>query len=69
MKAPDKIFYKELNNKQIYISKFPNYDLHGVEGEYIRKDALLEWAEEQTTFESDGYVRAMLALIDKLNSL
>ena len=82
MTAPDKI----------YIPIYPNYNLDGEHlgdewmyephkgfnnAEYIRKDALLEWAKEHYTslditkrdMWDGGYNCAIKELIDKLNSL
>ncbi len=70
-KAPDKI----------YINGFSAFATVPVkEGiEYLRKDALLEWASDRLGMVSDlgfddgdvehGYIRALQDLIDKLNSL
>lgn len=75
MKAPDKVYIDDLavvNDCTTKISTvpLPNFS------EYIRKDALLEWAREKNkridTDEGDyslGYVSAMIDLIDKLNSM
>lgn len=73
MKAPDKI-YINVTPLGVDYSIVPIPDFGGVE--YIRKDALLEWAKEKNkridTEEGDyslGYVSAMIDLIDKIESL
>lgn len=75
MNAPDKIYIDDLavvNDcvTKISLKRLPNFS------EYIRKDALLEWAKEKNqkidTDDGDyslGYVSAMIDLIDKLNSM
>ena len=73
MKAPDKV-YCESCSDGIYshIHRWENAD----NIEYIRKDALLEWAKKKNkridTEDGDyslGYVSAMIDLIDKIESL
>lgn len=79
MKAPDKIYIDDLavvNNcaTKISLKQLPHFS------EYIRKDALLEWAkkmmnihlkeadEKNDTF-SYGVATGVAAMIDKLNSM
>lgn len=67
MKAPDKI-YVELCSDGVYSHEKKWEGSHNIE--YIRKDALLEWAREK--YEEYHDRREMFAfgeLIDKLNSL
>lgn len=75
MNVPDKIYIDDLavvNDcvTKISLKQLPNFS------EYIRKDALLEWAKEKNqridTDDGDyslGYVSAMIDLIDKLKSM
>lgn len=73
MKAPDKIYVDDLavvNNcvTKISLKQLPNFS------EYISKDALLEWAEEEmmkAAKQSDAYGRrnTFMDVIDKLNSI
>lgn len=68
MKAPDKIYMlPEVASTVKVLDE---------EVEYIRKDALLKWAQEKNKrIDSDdgdyslGYVSAMIDLIDKLKSM
>lgn len=69
MKAPDKVYITRERNGVIYSLSFN--DNGGLE--YIRKDALLEWAKEKiakgTIDEWDkGYVQCLKDLIEKLES-
>ncbi len=75
MEAPNVIFVDDLavvndSVTKISIHSLPNFS------EYIRKDALLEWAKKNNeridTEEGDyslGYVSAVIDLIEKLNSM
>ena len=74
MKAPDKIYLgiDDIGSGYVYNLSLDNNG----HPEYIRKDALLEWAKKKNqridTNEGDyslGYVSAMIDLIDKLNSM
>ena len=73
MKAPDKI-YIQTNAGETLSSKWTTIPFRDFENtEYIRKDALLEWAKEKiakgTIDEWDkGYVQCLKDLIDKLNN-
>ena len=77
MNAPDKIFilnHKDYSDRRI-LNAFTEKD-NETDIEYIRKDALLEWAKKKNkridTEEGDyslGYVSAMIDLIDKIESL
>lgn len=68
MEAPDKIYIEQ---------KAVMYDMVNTEPckpddyEYIRKDALLEWAEKQYLDENASLIRRVCykQLIDKLNSM
>ena len=83
MEAPDKIYlsvrkgedwaYAMWTQKTPEEQKFSKLDEHE---EYIRKDALLEWAKKNNkridAEEGDyslGYVSAMIDLIEKIESL
>lgn len=60
---PDKVYVKKENNNVIY-SLSVQYDNGGEE--YIRKDALMEWAKESI----DSFGRLSYGeFIDKLNSM
>lgn len=67
MKAPDKIYMpNEL------LSEDWTRHIEGLDTAYIRKDALLEWAEEQLKLYDPDYTsggKVAKALIDKINSL
>ena len=72
MKAPNVIFVDDLavvNDcaTKISIHSLPNFS------EYIRKDALMEWAKGEimpgNSAEGKGWNRALQTLIDKLNSI
>jgi hypothetical protein len=78
MNAPDKIYvsrnFSEDNSPHglWYLNKSE----HDINVEYIRKDALLEWAKEKKEKVNDdegdfsfGYVSAMIGLIDKIESM
>lgn len=69
MKTPDKIFVS--SDPFGFMS---GYDMehHPPQGEeYIRKDALLEWAKETYLNENESAIRKVCykQLIDKLNSM
>lgn len=77
MKAPDKIYIQQTGEVTFNaLWKDKPFD-KGFNFIYIRKDALLEWAKEQKSFEQGfedgmeerGYRFALDDLIDKLNSL
>lgn len=77
MKAPDKIY---TDNRGVY-AELPIFSQVDANVEYIRKDALIEWVEEQlailakqTLLHSDddmfwGQKNAYKQMKDKLNSL
>ena len=68
MKAPDKIY---IPNNPIVISAAFSSRTAGNDVEYIRKDALLEWAKE-TYFDENASAVSKVRykqLIDKINSL
>lgn len=78
MNAPDKIYisrnFSEDNSPHglWYLNKSE----HDINIEYLRKDALLEWAKEKKkkvkADEGDfsfGYVSAMIGLIDKIEAM
>lgn len=77
MEAPDKIY---TDNRGVY-AELPIFSQTGANVEYIRKDALLEWAEEKyeeydrriVGFPDDGAYwgqrNAFRQIIDKLNSM
>ena len=76
MKAPDKIY-----RSYFYDSASEVYQSHPAEDadtctEYIRKDALLNFAKEKNARldgtggnYTDGYIHAMIDIIDKLESM
>lgn len=75
MKAPDKIYVPQHIIEARNIQELGELIVAG-STEYIRKDALLEWAKKKNkridTEEGDyslGYVSAMIDLIDKIESL
>lgn len=72
MKAPDKCYITREKNGVIYSLSFN--DNGGLE--YIRKDALMEWANKELSIRRDSgdsdFLPAIVVLddlIDKLNSL
>ena len=72
MKAPDKIYLPE--EPDVFFQVEYDKDMYPVE--YLRKDALLEWAREENkridTEDGDyslGYVSAMIDLIEKINTM
>ena len=77
--APDKIYVKEFNEgiSQMWSSiKAADWTTAIAQHEYIRKDALIEWAKEKNTRldgtggdYTQGYIHAMIDLIEKLNSM
>ena len=75
MKAPDKIYIDIIDMDSGYMMA-PSFENNGG-AEYIRKDALLEWAkglkerwEEPPMYKhSPGCVYMLKQLIDKLNSM
>lgn len=73
MKVPDKIYIAETPNKLIEIwSEEPiEPKPYITEHEYIRKGALIEWAEETYLNEKASLIRKVCykQLIDKLNSM
>ena len=73
MKAPDKIYIAETPNKLIEIwSEEPiEPEPYITEHEYVRKDALLEWAKEAYLNENASEIRKVCykQLIDKLTSM
>lgn len=76
MEAPDKIYLNKymIRPGMLYPAQYP---ADTPEFEYIRKDALLEWAKElkerweepPMSKHSPGYVYMLEQLIDKLNSM
>ena len=75
MKAPDKI-YIQTNAGETLSSKWTTIPFRDFENtEYIRKDALIEWANSWLAFKrsgivvDDGFSYAMEELIKKLNSM
>lgn len=75
MKAPDKI-YITTHNGETLSSKWTTIPFRDFENtEYIRKDALLEWANSWLAFKrsgvvlDDGFSYAMEELIKKLNEM
>lgn len=71
MKAPDKIYIRPtLNPSDGYVG-IAWAEAHGGMEEYVRKDALLEWAKETYLNENASAIRKVCykQLIDKLNSM
>lgn len=71
MKAPDKI-YIQTNAGEAFSSKWTTIPFRDFENtEYIRKDALLEWAKETYLNENASAIRKVCykQLVDKLNSM
>ena len=73
MNAPDKIYVPQHNIEAESIYELCEFVVGG-SVEYIRKDALLEWAKEQAfiTEKLNGkgaMLKAWNTLIDKLNSI
>ena len=72
MKAPNKI-YAAIVNDGLFASVIPNKTKDEPFSEYIRKDALLEWAKEQLNENvgqyDEDYDLAFNVLIEKLNKL
>lgn len=73
MKAPDKI-YIQTNAGEAFSSKWTTIPFRDFENtEYIRKDALLEWANKELKDNvgqyHDDYDLALSSLIDKLNEM
>ena len=70
MEAPDKIYLNKymIRPGMLYPAQYP---ADTPEFEYIRKDALLEWAKETYLNESASAIRKVCykQLIDKLNSM
>ena len=79
MKAPDKVYYTQTEHAANYFTTGKPFERDCVE--YIRKDALLEWAEKKVnekeiameTGADDpvlwGQRNAFKQVIDKLNSM
>lgn len=69
MKAPDKVYLYILDEDSGYMVA-PSFENNGGE-EYIRKDALLEWAKEHQEGERQGsYTWSCYQIfIDKLNEM
>lgn len=78
-KAPDKIYILPMQNPADGYVGIAWSDKHGKMTEYIRKDALLEWAEHRlenlnnVNFNEDNYdagkSHILSDLINKLNSM
>ena len=75
MKAPDKVYYTQTEHVANYFTTGKPFERDCVE--YIRKDALLEWAkklkerweEPPMSKHSPGCVYMLEQLIEKLNSM
>lgn len=75
MKAPDKI-YIQTNAGEAFSSKWTTIPFRDFENtEYIRKEALLEWAKDKMTIEEategivGGYDLALKDLVKHIESL
>lgn len=71
MKAPDKI-YIQTNAGEAFSSKWTTVPFRDFENtEYIRKDALLEWAKETYLSENASAIRKVCfkQLVEKLISM
>ena len=66
MKAPDKIYIEIDNKAHVYFGLQPENAV-----EYIRKDALLEWAKETYLNENASAIRKVCfkQLVEKLMSM
>ena len=66
--APDKIY---IPNKPVVISSAYSTRTEGNDVEYIRKDALLDWAERMKSIckGAESIVKAYQTVIDKIESL
>lgn len=74
MKAPDKIYVDIRHPFSNEFTEMLGFESRGNSDdiEYIRKDALLEWAENWDKYKlrtDDGFLYAMELLINKINSL
>ena len=78
MNAPDKIYVKEFDGEisQMWSGIKATKTTANAQHEYIRKDALREWAKEKNKMidpedvdYSLGYVSAMIDLIEKINAM
>lgn len=71
MNAPDKIYQCRFADGEYDVTYCLTPDEYAENTEYIRKDALLEWAREvaNDTNHSLVYRGAFRDLIDKINSL
>lgn len=75
MNAPDKIYISPLPNPSDGFAGIAWADAHGKMEEYIRKDALLEWANGKKKHYMDrqeydcGWNDLLEELIDKLDTL
>ncbi len=75
MKSPDKIYIEQYSDG-VFSTEWHKYT-HSTENtiahEYLRKDALLEWAKGEimpgNSAEGKGWNMAMQTLIDKIESL
>ena len=67
MKAPDKIY---TDNRGVY-AELPIFSQADANVEYIRKDALLEWAKETYLSENASAIRKVCfkQLVEKLNEM
>ena len=77
MKAPDKIYvtvHHPISEEYTEIIGFTERE-NSKDAEYIRKEALMEWAKDKLPVESTvygfmgGYIAAYKELIDKLNEM
>ncbi len=74
MKAPDKIYvrkYRDGDTSWFWENEPYEDEIAGIEAvEYIRKDALLEWAENWKQLgQSDDFMYAIETLVQHLNSM
>ncbi len=71
--APDKIYVKEFGEgiSQMWSVRKAQKTTANAQHEYIRKEALLEWAKEAYLNENASAIRKVCykQLIDKLNSM
>lgn len=67
MKAPNKIYVPQHNIEAGNIQELSELIVAG-STEYVRKDALIEWAKEQKTLMQLGGHVSIDDVIDKLNS-
>ena len=70
MKAPNKIYLRQIPGQKVEIFWYRKRGKFCDNHEYIRKDALLEWAKEKREwYEGTDFADVYQKVIDKLNSM